>query len=236
MINVANQEVSPARVSLTDQVYDLIVSRLMRGDHRPGARLNIEKLAREMNLSPTPIREALARLENTGLVDRTSLRGYRVAKLMTSTDIEDLMDARALMEPQFAWQATELRTVEFLDALAQTIEEMKPTDGLEDVELIRRSWAADEKFHSLICAQLNNPFLQRAYASLGGQLRRFRLISEAGTRTSEEAVDEHRAILSAMSGDRAEEAGEKALLHIQNARTRMLADESASREQSGNNT
>lgn len=232
MINTPKQDASPARVSLTDQVYDLIVLRLMRGDHRPGARLNIEKLAREMNLSPTPIREALARLENTGLVDRTSLRGYRVAKLMTSEDIEDLMDARALMEPQFARRATELRTAEFLDDLVQTIEEMKPTGGLEDVELIQRSWAADEKFHSLICGQLGNPFLQRAYDSLGGQLRRFRLISEAGTRTSEEAVDEHRAIFSAISEGRVEEAGERSLLHIQNARARMLADESASRGQS----
>lgn len=217
------------RVSLTDQVYDLLVTQLMQGAHAPGERLNIEKLAREMDLSPTPIREALARLENSGLVSRTSLRGYRVAPLMTATDIEHLMEARALLEPKLASMATLARTPRFLTALDQALADMKPQSDSEDITLIRRSWAADETFHSLIAQQANNPFLFRAYTSLGGQLRRFRLISEARTRTSENTVDEHRKIYDAISAGDDSAAADYMLQHIDNARRRMLADESASK-------
>lgn len=217
----------PSRASLTDQVYDMLLASLMQGVYEPGTRLSIDGLAREMDLSPTPVREALVRLEATGLVDRSALRGYRVAPLMTAADIEQLMDARRLIETEVAYQATLKRDDDFVAALQDTIVRMKPSDHIDNIELVRGSWAADEEFHSIICSQAGNVFIERAYRSLGGQLRRFRLISESGLRTSPDAVAEHHAIFAAISAGDAAEAADKMRLHIEMARQRMLADQSA---------
>lgn len=217
----------PSRASLTDQVYDMLLASLMQGVYEPGTRLSIDALAREMDLSPTPVREALVRLESTGLVDRSALRGYRVAPLMTASDIDQLMDARRLIEPEVAYQATIKQDERFLAALQDTIVRMKPSDHVDNIELIRGSWAADEAFHSIICTQAGNVFIERAYRSLGGQLRRFRLISESGMRTSPDAIAEHHAIFAAISAGNAPEAADKMRAHIEKARQRMLEDQSA---------
>lgn len=218
---------APSRASLTDQVYDMLLASLMQGVYEPGIRLSIDGLARDMDLSPTPVREALARLESTGLIDRSALRGYRVAPLMTPTDIDQLMDARRLIEPEVTYQATIKRDEEFLSALRETIVMMKPSDHVDNIELIRRSWAADESFHSIICKQAGNVFIERAYRSLGGQLRRFRLISESGMRTSPDAVAEHHVIYAAIAAGRAQDAADHMRAHIEKARQRMLADQSS---------
>ena len=218
---------APSRASLTDQVYDMLLASLMQGVYEPGTRLSIDGLAREMDLSPTPVREALVRLESTGLVDRSALRGYRVAPLMTPTDIDHLMDARHLIEPEVTYRATVKRDQAFLAALQETIVRMKPSDHADNIELVRGSWAADEAFHSIICSQAGNPFIERAYRSLGGQLRRFRLISETGMRTSPDAVAEHHEIFAAISAGDAQGAADKMRTHIENARQRMLDDQSA---------
>lgn len=67
------------RQPLADQMYDVLLGQFMDGLWSPGQSLNIGALTRELNVSQTPLREALARLEHTGLVRREALKGYRVA-------------------------------------------------------------------------------------------------------------------------------------------------------------
>lgn len=57
----------PARPSLSDDVYEAIKALIMNHAIAPGSRLSIDQLARDLAVSPTPIREALARLESDGL-------------------------------------------------------------------------------------------------------------------------------------------------------------------------
>src|SRR5690606_5880841 len=67
------------RRGLRDRVYDLILEMLLEGDVEPGSRLSIDTLAKQLDVSPTPVREAMVQLERTGLVTREVLKGYRVA-------------------------------------------------------------------------------------------------------------------------------------------------------------
>src|SRR4051812_5975759 len=69
----------PVRSVLADRVYELIKVKLMDNVVEPGARLSIDALSREMDVSATPIREALARLESDGLVVKRAHRGYTAA-------------------------------------------------------------------------------------------------------------------------------------------------------------
>lgn len=103
------------RQVLADHVHDEILESLMDGRLEPGASVSIDGTARELEVSPTPVREALARLEHTGLVRRVTLKGYRVAPLFSSEDFAQLMEARLAIEPVTTRLACERMTP---DALA----------------------------------------------------------------------------------------------------------------------
>src|SRR4051812_43251817 len=80
----------PSRSVLSDETYDAL--RIMLLDHTipPGQRINIDSIARELDVSQTPVREALARLEADDLVVKQPLRGYSATELLTSDQIDDL--------------------------------------------------------------------------------------------------------------------------------------------------
>ena len=68
---------------LASTVYDALKERIMDQVYLPGERLNIDGLAADLNLSPTPVREALVRLAAERLVTFESFKGYRVSPLLT---------------------------------------------------------------------------------------------------------------------------------------------------------
>jgi DNA-binding GntR family transcriptional regulator len=94
------------RSTLGDDVYQSLRAAVMEHTLAPGDRMNIDALARELEVSPTPVREALARLESEGLVRKRPLAGYTVSPLLTLEEFGDLFDMRLLLEPAAArWAA-----------------------------------------------------------------------------------------------------------------------------------
>ncbi len=80
----------PARQMLAGEVYEYIKTQLMDQRIQPGVRINIDKLARQLQISQTPIREALARLEAEGLVTKEPLRGYSSTPLLDPSSFQQL--------------------------------------------------------------------------------------------------------------------------------------------------
>ena len=78
------------RRGLRDHVYERILQLLLSGEAAPGARLSIDTIARQLNVSPTPVREAMVQLERTGLVTREALKGYRVAPPLGLAQLQEL--------------------------------------------------------------------------------------------------------------------------------------------------
>jgi DNA-binding GntR family transcriptional regulator len=95
---------------------ELIRSAIVTGDLMPGERLKEEVLARSLNISRTPIREALRRLQMEGLVDVTRNRGATV-RSYTVDDLREIYSLRALLEGHAARRAAQLLTPEGLDRL-----------------------------------------------------------------------------------------------------------------------
>lgn len=95
---------------IADRMYEVLLHQFMSGERAAGQSLNIGALSRELDVSQTPLREALARLEHTGLVQREALRGYRVAPVMTREEVEQLGEARVLLEPRLAYEAAQRTT------------------------------------------------------------------------------------------------------------------------------
>jgi DNA-binding GntR family transcriptional regulator len=201
MTDTSSRGVFPRRV-LADHVYDSLLESLVDGRLTAGSALNIDALSRELAVSQTPIREALARLESTGLVTRAALKGYRVAPLFTAQDLAHLTDARLLIEAENAYLACHNVDDELIAGLTQAIEDLRTAPRGGSFAEFRTYWEADERFHRLIASAAGNPFLHTAYLSLGGQVQRFRLFAGLGVTDAEHAIAEHTAVLEAfVAGD-----------------------------------
>jgi DNA-binding GntR family transcriptional regulator len=212
----------PSRLSLADGVYDELMVRLFDDTLEPGASLNIDALARDMDVSQTPIREALARLESTGLVTRAALKGYRVAPVLSPKELADLLDARAVLEPVNAERAAARIDVAFIDALEASIVQLEESPTGPSFAEYHSYWEADERFHDLIARQADNSFLYRAFLSLGGQAQRFRLFGGLGVSDAESAIAEHRGVLEALRTGSAPLARKAMKRHVDNVKARAL--------------
>lgn len=86
-----------AKPVLRDEVYLSIKEAILTGEMSPGERLSIGRLLQEIGASPTPIREALLKLEQEGFVSRLLKGGFIVSRF-TKKDIEEIFDIRGLLE------------------------------------------------------------------------------------------------------------------------------------------
>ncbi|GAA1853069.1 FCD domain-containing protein [Pseudonocardia ailaonensis] len=207
-------------------MYDVLLTQLMDGTRKPGEPLNIGALSRELEVSQTPLREALARLEHSGLVQREALRGYFVAPAFTNREMSKLAAARELIEPAIAAESALRRTPEFIAELAVTIDELAASaaNADSDADGFRLYWTSDARFHSLIASQADNPFLESAFHALSGPVQRFRLFMKAGHAHAARAATEHRRILDALAvGDPATASAEM-LTHVRAASNRALME------------
>ncbi|MFB9378770.1 GntR family transcriptional regulator [Kineococcus gynurae] len=216
----------PSRASLTDAVHESLLGWLMDGNVRPGQSLSIDGLARDLGVSPTPVREALARLEPSGLVERVALRGYRAARMLTVEEMHALMDARVLIECRSSAVLAGSVTPATVERLQDTVRRQRGAGRGPDFAQYRDYHVADSEFHRVLNEAAGNPFLAAAFEGLNGQLQRFRLRLHPhhGVTDAEAAVAEHVAILDAVeAGDPgAAEAAMRA--HLEAVRERAAAE------------
>jgi len=209
---------------LADHVYQELLASLMDGTLEAGTGLSIDGMARELDVSPTPVREALARLESTGLVRRVALKGYRVAPLFSTKELAELMDARMVIEPVNAQWACSHATPDLCKRLEQSITDLKTSPRGPSFSEFRTYWEADERFHRLIAENAHNPFLLSAYNALGGQVQRFRFFGGLGVTDADFAIAEHSAILEAFRRGDAVGAREMMVQHLTGVRARSQKD------------
>ncbi|AQT83178.1 GntR family transcriptional regulator [Mycolicibacterium litorale] len=223
----------PVRSTLVDQVYERLMELLLDGTLHSGDPVSIDGTARHLGVSPTPVREALARLESTGNVVRVAMRGYRVPEMPDAKEISDVMDARLLIEPQLAELACTRGGADWLDALEEAIEEQELAPHTSDAAAIRTYHRADERFHRLIAEHADNGALLRAYDALGGHAQRFRLFIGVGVQDSAAAIAEHRELLAAMRRGYAPEVYRIMHTHILGVKQRALAERAQAQQAGG---
>ncbi|WP_144721566.1 GntR family transcriptional regulator [Agrococcus jejuensis] len=218
------------RRALRDQVHDRILADLLLGTVQPGERLSIDTLARELDVSPTPVREALVQLERTGLVTREALKGYRVAPPLDAEQLTELFEARMMLEERAAALAAS-QAEALLPALraAHEVHEAASHDvvrahaaGEVPLEVTQRYFEADGAFHAVILDHSGNRYLQEMHASLGALTHRLRQAALRGPSDVIEALAEHRAIVEAYAAA-PEAAGEAMRAHVANVRDRSLS-------------
>jgi DNA-binding GntR family transcriptional regulator len=185
-------------------ITDTLRERIARGELPPGTLLRQRQLAQEFNVSPTPVREALRRLESEGLVSYELHRGSRVA----SVDLEE--------------QEENLRVLAALESLAAALASEKITDGdLDEVRALERRFAECEDgdpalkelnwaFHFCIYESARSPLL----LSLMRLLWRAFPQGPQQWRPHDESIEQHAQLVAALTARDAEQAAAIVEKHV----------------------
>ena len=204
----------PKRQVLADDVYDIIKASLLANRIPPESRINLDHLARELGVSNTPIRQALARLESEGLVSKQPYRGFVSSPLLNQTAIEELYDLRLMIEPVTAGRAAERRT----DAQGRELRATLTTPSVDGNDGTP-SGQHDMNFHCQIARVSGNSVVLQHLERILTSMSHFSLYHDRAV--AAQAVREHRAILSAIqAGDRSK-AQEAMTAHLVASRDRM---------------
>ncbi len=150
-----------------DRAYEWIKVRILEGYWPDGAALTESELARAIGVSRTPVREAMRRLTQEGLVETTPNHGSRLPT-WTSDDLAEVFSLRLLLESQAAAFAATRVTDSELDHMRRLCQQMNKTlaEGGATHDMARSLTTLNEQFHSAILAAARSPRLQRMATQL----------------------------------------------------------------------
>lgn len=206
--------------SLASEVYDAILGQIMSLRIPPRARITVDNLARELNVSQTPIREALSRLEAEGMVVKTHLVGYSAAPQLTLKQFDELYELRLLLEPAGARKAAEAMDEAVFADIRQLAEAMSRRDGSSDERHRYTRFARlDAEFHDRIVDIAGNELIRETLARLHIHVQIFRLLFHS--RVTEDAIEEHGRIIAALAHRDGEKAAAAMRRHIERSRDRL---------------
>lgn len=205
---------------LADEAYDAIFAQLMALKIPPGARITVDNLVRELNVSQTPIREALGRLEGEGLVIKTHLIGYSAPRQISRRRFDELYELRMLLEPDAARRAAQSMDQDKLGMLRELAGIMYRDSGADDRFRYSTFARQDARFHDRILEFAGNELIRRTLAHQHTHFHIFRLMFHS--RVTEEALGEHEALLDAFATCDGKAASAAMKEHIRRSRDRLL--------------
>ena len=202
------------KMSLTDKAYNELKRRILDNELPPGTQLMESELAELLNISRTPAREAMMRLEVEGLVEVRARHGMKVKPISVS-DMTEIYAILTGLESTAAWQAAQIdHPKSTLNALHQTVKKMDV--ALADGDM--RSWAiADESFHRLMVSMSGNQRLIEMVSRLLDQSYRARMMTLSLRPMPVKSNEDHADVVEAIENKNAEEARRIHRIHRENA-------------------
>jgi DNA-binding GntR family transcriptional regulator len=211
----------PRRQVLAEGVYETIKQLIMDQRLEPGRRISMDALARELDVSSTPVREALARLDADGLATKRPLAGYTVAPVLDAKSFADLFGMRMLLEPAAGRLAAARCRPGDADMLAEHMAAMRQVPSGHGYAVYREHAAHDARFHGSIAELSGNALLHETITRLGAHMHMYRLYFRSGF--VQDTAREHSRILDALRAGDEQEAAEAMIAHIQASRERLAS-------------
>ena len=207
-------EASGLYATKSDFAYRRVRELILSGALEPGAVLNQAVLAREIGISTTPLREALRRLAQQGLVELDAHRDARVTRL-DAEEARDLLEVRLSLDPLAAALAADRRT-------EQDLAEMRAS--LEGLEALPRDptvaqLVAHRRFHAAIYRASHNALLGHTLDGLWDTADRYRRHGLEVARSSEEGAmkSRHTLLFEAIVAGDSETAAQVMREHVQSS-------------------
>lgn len=180
------------RSSMREEVYNTLLAWIMEGILRPGEKVLDKDLAERLGVSRTPVREALRRLEDKGLIESAANKWTRIARV-------------SIEEPRkfypIIWTLEELALAEAIDLLDEDdfkkMESQNNTlaKAIQKGDPLEASWA-DVEFHKVYIEKSGNLHLINILQDLKIKFRRVEVTYFGGSTCAGESLDEHTALLS----------------------------------------
>lgn len=148
---------------LADDVYDQILSAIVNGDIAPGERLIQEKIASQINISRTPVREALLRLEQEGILEISGRKGFSI-RAISEDQVRQTYAAREAIEGYAARCVAELKAPEQIAAIKQAVD----AELVEDITDVETDFRVNRSIHRTIVEQTGNAMLLDMFDRIWG--------------------------------------------------------------------
>jgi DNA-binding GntR family transcriptional regulator len=200
--------------SQTTSIYERLRVAILELDLSPGERLTERGLESSLDVSRTPVRAALLRLDSEGLVQRSG-RGWIVAPIDLG-EIEAVSEYREAVEAAAARLACVRATDPDLEALSALLHSFAPDASGEEGHRMGTD------FHTELARLSENPFLVRAVQDAMTRLSRTRWLEVRTPATREQAWREHLAVLDALQARDPDQAATRIVTHLQATRERLL--------------
>lgn len=195
------------RSSLVDQVHLFLMQRIQNKSLKPGERLNIEELAREFEVSRTPVREAISRLMQEGFVVQNHNAGPCVASFTKDQELDVIKANLSLFQCVFEF----LPETEDLDGLVKELEncirDQQQADNLDAFH------AASVQFHTAIIEKCCNRVIAHFAMQTQHQMNMFTLYFQVEANYRERSIREHQEILEAIRVRKWKEAADLMKVH-----------------------
>ena len=199
---------------LSDQAYEIIKEAIVSLKLRPGERLKVSELARELGISATPIRETLTRLEQEGLVETIRFKGAFVAQI-DDHDVEEIFEFRELLEGAAVKRAAIAFSSKDSQKGKALLREMREAYKAGDVESYAK---ASRNFHVLFIEKFGNQRMISVLKTFDDQLERVRLTAIHTLGNIPLFIEDYAKILEALKAQNPGEAESALLVHLKRAR------------------
>lgn len=207
---MAFKSIQPVRRRLADEVYDQIVDAIMNLDIGHDDRLIQEKLAADLGISRTPVREALIRLEQEGVLRKSAQGGFRLYQ-MSDQEVRELYQTRAAIEGQVARILAERHTPQDIATLRKTISKEENISS----NSVREYFEANRNIHRKFVELANNRYLLEMFDMTWGKAMSFQLFAQIQSIDLSKSLGDHMALVDVIeTGDKIESL-EVFIRHIQ---------------------
>jgi DNA-binding GntR family transcriptional regulator len=210
--------ISIPRAALHEQVAHRLRQMLVEGRIAPGAKLNERELSEVLNVSRTPLREAIKMLAAEGLVELVPNRGA-IALQLTEQDVMNTFEVMAGLEAQSGELAAQRITDAELDEIRAMHYEMLAAYTRKDLSTY---YTLNAKIHRAINAAAKNPVLSATYNQVNARLQALRFRSNQDGQKWKRALSEHEKMIDALAARDAKAMRDVLLTHLHNKREVVL--------------
>jgi DNA-binding GntR family transcriptional regulator len=205
----------PEPSSLSDQAYNRILELILEGKLAPGTMLQERRLAELLNMSRTPIREALGRLEGESLITRRHGRAPVVSKVSVESFVW-ILDMRRILEVEAAGRATGRLPPEQVAAVVQAVDALLARPNPTPAE----HWTVDDLVHNTIADAAGNPLVSSTIRDLRRQTHLFN--SARLPQRLMPGATEHLIMMEAVGGNDPDKSREVMARHLDNVRDAII--------------
>ena len=204
--------------TIKEQVYEILKKNILDGIYKPGERIQELKVAKKLNVSRSPVREAIKELIGEGLLVSVPNKSITVKKL-SAREINDIFDFRNITE-KYAIEKTvkniDKRITGKLNSIKNDFQELYNDNDLH------KYCKVDSEFHNFLIESSGNTLLYQVVCNVMALIEQFRVISLSSQQRFEESLDEHVSIIDYILNKDEKSAWEVCQKHLDLARDEII--------------